>query len=247
MEQNAFSLTLGGVTVTCHAHYSQTAACFGPFRQPPQSGVPIAAVSAEALALAREQAYSGLWLEDFALEYNELAARVSEALLPFDRCLFHGTAFLWRGRAYLFTAPSGTGKTTQYVLWKLLYGEEIRILNGDKPVLEFRDGGEIWVHPSPWAGKENMNRPESAPLGGVIYLSQGQENTVCLMPPKEAVVPLFFQFLITADTEDTVRLACRLEERLLNAVPVWHMENRGDEASARLCHNTILQYEEGRP
>lgn len=244
MEQNAFSLTLGGVTVNCHPLYSRTVECFRGFCHPAQPGAPTAGVTAGELALARQPA--GLDLEDFSLECNELAPRVSEALLLFDRCLFHGAAFLWRGKAYIFTAPSGAGKTTQYVLWKLLYGEEIQILNGDKPVLEFRDGGGIWVHPSPWSGKENMAQDKSAPLGGVIYLSQGQENAVRAMPPKEAVLPLFCQFVMIAETEAAVRRACALEERLLKAVPVWHMVNRGDEASVRLCRDTILQFEEGR-
>ena len=72
---------------------------------------------------------------DAYIEYMELCRRVSDVLIPFRRTVFHGCAFLWRGRVVLLCAPSGTGKTTHYVRWKQLCGDEIQILNGDKPVL----------------------------------------------------------------------------------------------------------------
>lgn len=242
MERLDFSLTLAGVTLNCRPLHDRTAACFRQFCQPVRED----AAGVFALTQADLEAARGLYppeMEDGILEFNELAPRLADALLPFDRCLFHGAAFLWRGRAYLFTAPSGTGKTTQYILWKLLYGEEIQILNGDKPILEFRDGGEILVHPSPWTGKEGMGRDVCAPLGGLIYLLQGQENAIAPMTPGEAALPLFCQFLFSAGSEAAVRQVCALEERLLRAAPVWRLVNRGDKASARLCHDTILEQE----
>ena len=176
-------------------------------------------------------------------EYMALCVQASDALLPHRRCVFHGTAFIWRGRAWIFTAPSGTGKTTQYILWKSLYGEQIQMLNGDKPILAWAEDGQIWVYPSPWTGKEGMGRGEAAPLGGGIYLAQGRENTIAPLAPAQAAAPLFCQFLFSAATAAAVEQACALEEQLLATVPVWLLVNRGDEASARLTHDTILQWE----
>lgn len=244
MKQQAFSLTLAGVGLTCRPLCPGTAECFWRFRESPRSGLAEIFLTEAELEVAR-----GLYppdLTDAVLEFNELAPKIADALLPFRRCVFHGVAFIWRGRAYIFSAPSGTGKSTQYVLWKLLYGDEIRILNGDKPILEFRDSGEIWVHPSPWVGKECMGRKESAPLGGIIYLVQGRDNVITRLTPQQAAFPLYCQIIYTAETVEAVGLACALEERLLQTVPVWRLVNRGDEDSARLCHDTILQFEEGR-
>ena len=99
---------------------------------------------------------------DAYIEYMELCRLVSDVLIPFRRTVFHGCAFLWRGRVVLLCAPSGTGKTTHYVRWKQLCGDEIQILNGDKPVLFARQEGDVTVHPSPWHGKEGMGQPISA-------------------------------------------------------------------------------------
>lgn len=174
------------------------------------------------------------------IEYMELCPKISDALLPYGRVFFHGTAFLWRGRAWIFTANSGTGKTTQYLLWKELCGEEIQIINGDKPVLAF-DTGNITVCPSPWNGKEGMGQPISAPLGGIILLRQSNGNHIRRVRAAEAVAPVFMQFLFTRKTVADVRAACALEDRLLRRTPVWLLENRGDTASAALCRDTLME------
>lgn len=189
--------------------------------------------------LAARGFYSDTTSEAY-IEFYEMCASSSDALLPFDRVIFHAAAFVWRGKAWLLTAPSGTGKSTQYFLWKKLYGEEVQIINGDKPVLEFREK-EVWVHPSPWQGKENLGQMISAPLGGLIYLEQESENTIRPMGKGEAAGRIFAQFLFNRETVDDVQKVCALEERLLEQAPVWLLSNRGDEASAKLCHDTLME------
>ena len=98
-------------------------------------------------------------------EYKSLIGLVSDKLMLSDRLIFHSVAFALRGRAWLLTAPSGTGKTTQYMNLKKLYGDEIRIICGDNPVLHFMQDGTIMVHPSPWKGKEKLGSNLTAPLG----------------------------------------------------------------------------------
>ena len=113
------------------------------------------------------------------LETVALRRRLADLLLSHDRCLFHSAAMVFREQAYLFAAPSGTGKTTQLNLWRELYPEETTILNGDKPVLQFLDTGTIVVHASPWRGKESLGGTGSAPLGGIIYLRQSHAAWGC--------------------------------------------------------------------
>lgn len=95
----------------------------------------------------------------------------------YNGILIHAAAILYQGKAYLFLAPSGTGKTTHIMLWKKCLGEQMQILNGDKPFLRLHAGG-ITVYGSPWQGKERYGINSSAPLGGVFLLNRGTENTV---------------------------------------------------------------------
>lgn len=177
-------------------------------------------------------------------EFMRLLGEAGSVLLKYNRCIFHGTAFIWHEKAWIFTAPSGTGKTTQYVLWKLLYKDEISILNGDKPILEFRDDNTVFVHPSPWKGKENMGIMRSAPLGGIILLKQGAENHVRMLPSALAALPLYLQFMFLIDKTENIDRVCALETRLLRNYPVWELTNLGDEASAELMHDTLMKWEQ---
>lgn len=177
---------------------------------------------------------------DQYIEYMELYNKIADKMLNCDRAGFHGVAFLWQGKAWIFTALSGTGKTTQYVLWKSLFGEEIQMINGDKPFLSFYSD-EIILHPSPWAGKECLSQKITAPLGGIILLEQSKENKISRLSPSEAAGMLFLQFMFSRENAEDVRKICELEEKLLTKIPVWKLMNRGDKESAKLCHDTLWE------
>ena len=170
-----------------------------------------------------------------------------DVLMDHDRLVFHGAAFLWNGGGYIFTAPSGTGKTTQLRHWKKLYPEEMEILNGDKPILEVTAKDTV-IHPSPWKGKENYGRDDlAAPLRGIVLLGQAKENRLRKMTPGDAVKKLFGRIYSTFNTEEEVRKAGRLLEQMLTlGVPIWYLENVGDEASARLTHGALCKERDDR-
>ena len=195
-----------------------------------------AAVSEDEIVSARKFYDDGA--TDAYIEECEISRAAGTALLPFGRAVFHGAAFVWRQKAWIFAAPSGTGKTTQYRLWKLLFGDEIQMLCGDKPVIEIEHGGTT-VFPSPWRGKENMGNRITAPLGGIIILEQEKENSIRRLLPREAAGRIYLQFMFSRKTKEQLLAVCSLEHRLLSTVPVWLLKNRGDEASAMLCRETI--------
>lgn len=222
------SVKLAGLPMEIGLQYSKYLYIFAPFasEEPPRT---FASVSPDELVRA------AAWYPEGGAAYAEmmeLCPRVSDALLPFDRLVFHALAFEWRGRVWLLTGPSGAGKTTHYLRWKLRYGEELRLLNGDKPLLEIPPEGAITVHPSPWYGKEGMQQYFSGPLGGIILLEKAAENRIRRMTPREAAGCLFTQLLIT-------RRACALEQALLERTPLWLLQNRGDSAAAELCRDTL--------
>lgn len=179
----------------------------------------------------------------YYIEHMELCEKTSDVLLPYGCCVFHCASVICEGKAYAFTGPSGTGKSTHYVLWKLLYGDSVQILNGDKPILQLREDGKLWLNPSPWKGKEGMGRMEAAPLGGIVCLAQGKENHIRRFSKRDAILPLYQQMLFTRQTVSSVKQAFALEDALLRQVPVWHLENKGDLDAARLCRDTILRKE----
>ena len=181
-------------------------------------------------------------LDPFSEAYL-LMPRVSAYLLKYQRALIHGVSFVWRDKSWLITAPSGTGKTTQLRHWQQLYGSEIEVINGDKSVLALHADGSFLIHPSPWMGKEKDAGTASAPLGGIVVLRQADYNTIRRITPRESVLEIYRQFLNLGDDPEEVLAIGRLESRLLDTIPVWMLENIGDEDSARLTHRTLSEYE----
>ena len=235
-----YPVMLGGIPLEIPLRYEE---CIQSLEQFHTDAAPVARMELIPQEhLEKERPYYTEGMADWLLECNELPFAASNALLPYGRCLFHGVAFVWQGQAWIWTAPPGIGKTTQYILWKLRYGDEVKILNGDKPLLECRADGSVWVHPSPWRGKENIGRMESAPLGGIICLAQRPENRIELLSPRRAAAMVYRQFLYWPENEDIVDRVCAMAEQILRRTPVWFLPNRGDDASAQLTHDTITEW-----
>ena len=144
--------------------------------------------------------------EPTTFDYAEalcLYREIAEKLPLYDRIVFHGAAIEHGRKAYIFTAPSGTGKTTHIKLWKRCLGDKVKIINGDKPILSFSDG-KITVHGTPYAGKEGWQTNMSAELGGICFLSQGKDNEITAVSPKDAFTRLYLQ-TYKPKTEEAVR------------------------------------------
>ena len=115
--------------------------------------------------------FSDAYLETLAV-YRKIAVK----MLEYDAFLMHGAVVALNGKAYLFTAPSGIGKTTHTRFWLKNYPDAY-ILNGDKPLLGLIDG-VFYACGTPWAGKEGMNRNEMLPLFAIVALFRGKENHI---------------------------------------------------------------------
>ena len=199
-------------------------------------------ITIDARNLSIDQASMNEVLERPYSEYCELIALASDSLMKTGRCFYHGAVFVWKEMAWMLTAPSGTGKSTQFRNLSEFYGEEIFCLNGDKPALEFRPDGKIMVHDSPWRGKEGWGRfGTSYPLAGVFYLGQGDHNEVKQLPFKTWVIPIYCQFFSSRATKECLRYLAGFERSLMENVPIYFLINKGDMESSELLYRTMEQ------
>ena len=180
--------------------------------------------------------------EDSYIEYRCLIAQTAKALLRYDCCIFHCACFVWQGYAWLLSAPSGTGKTTQFMNWVNAHPGEIRMLSGDMPVLERRDDGSIWAHPTSWNGKENMGSRISAPVAGVVMLEQGSENLLSPLSVHDGLMPVFRQFIVRPDTEEQIAALARLMDQMFRSLSFWKLVNLGDPASTELIRSAFAEH-----
>ena len=188
--------------------------------------------------------------EDAAPENIEFKAMIdltSRVLLSYAPvCVFHAVAVSAFGKAWLITAPSGVGKTTQLKNWRLMRDvPEVGVISGDMPVLERLSDGSVLVHPSPWNGKEGYRGAPAAPLCGIVCLERTgprEDNLIRRAGAKERLDRCLGQFVCRPETETQIRNFARLADAVLGGVPVWLLRNRGDAESTALMIKTIEQY-----
>lgn len=151
--------------------------------------------------------------------------------------LFHAAAVMVEGKAYAFSAPSGTGKSTHILLWRKRYGKLVEMINGDKPFLRERDG-VFTVYGSPWCGKEGWNKNVSAPLAGLCFLSRDKENSITPMDADEALPRVFTQ-MIKPPTAEGVAETMRTADSLIRNVPIYHLRCNMTEAAAECSFRAL--------
>lgn len=237
MADKVYQMNYAGHPVTCSFLYPQTRYYFHPLPKPVDGVEPDLRVTPDLIAEGRN--YLTEESSDPYVEYRCFMELTGRRLLTFGCCVFHAVSFVWRDRAWLLTAPSGVGKTTQFLNWQRLFPGEITMISGDMPVLEGREDGSVWVHPSSWNGKENLFSRQYAPLGGLVLLEQGREDRIQPLQSAEAVIPLFMQFMAVPETENEIRALAKLMEQLLTAAPCWKLINRGGDASTELLRKTL--------
>lgn len=122
----------------------------------------------------------GIPIRYFTDEYLETLAvyrKIAEQMLSYDTILFHGSVIAVDGIGYLFTAKSGTGKSTHTRLWRELFGERAVMINDDKPLIKVSENGII-VYGTPWDGKHRLSTNTSVPLKAVCVLERSEENRI---------------------------------------------------------------------
>lgn len=129
---------------------------------------------------------------DNYLETIALQRKISEKFLNHNILLFHGSTVSVDGVAYLFTATSGTGKSTHTRLWREMLGDRAVMVNDDKPFVSV-DGDLVIVHGSPWNGKHKIGNNISVPLRAICILERGERNEIKEIPASQALRMLIQQ------------------------------------------------------
>ena len=97
----------------------------------------------------------------------------------------HSSSIVYDGRAYLFSAPSGTGKTTHTNLWEEYCG--VKPLNGDVAMLSVKEG-VVYAHGIPWCGTSEKYSNVTVPLGNIVFLKRAGANEISVMNSFESVL-----------------------------------------------------------
>ncbi|MBQ2952378.1 MAG: hypothetical protein IJE07_02365 [Clostridia bacterium] len=169
------------------------------------------------------------------LEYMGTSRDFYTQLLQHDGMALHASAILVDGRAWLFSADSGVGKSTHRALWQQVLGEDrVLIINDDKPALRRLDG-QWYAYGTPWCGKEGLNRNLWAPVGGLCLLERGDTNAIA---PYTADDLLFRLLRQTQPVQacDALNHLLTLMDTLTKEVPIWRLRCTPTPEAALLAY-----------
>ncbi len=159
---------------------------------------------------------------------------IHRALLARECPVIHAAYVDIGGEALLFTAPSGTGKSTQADLWVTHGGATV--INGDRVLLSFEANGHPIAHGFPVCGSSGICLDRSLPVRAVVLLAQGPENVVSEPTVGERVRHLFAAIEVYRWDMNELDAALLAAERMVRAVPVLRLTCRPDrEAVEVLC------------
>ena len=173
------------------------------------------------------------------LELLAVYRRIAEQMPFRDTFLFHGSAVAVDGAAYLFTARSGTGKSTHTRLWREMLGDRAVMVNDDKPLLRLTEDGAV-VYGTPWNGKHRLGTNISVPLKAVCILERAQQNTIRAITREEAFPMLIQQSYRPLDPAALAK-TLSLVDRLSRTVSLYRLGCNMDPEAAELSYNIMKE------
>ncbi|MCR5500013.1 MAG: hypothetical protein K6F31_06445 [Acetatifactor sp.] len=182
---------------------------------------------------------------DGVIETLAIYRKLCERLIHRNVLLIHASAIAKDGKAYLFVAPSGTGKSTHTRLWRETFGDKVFMINDDKPLLRF-DGESFLAYGTPWNGKHHLDTNVSVPIGGICFLGRGVENKIWKVSAGDGLVQLLAS-VYRPDAADGMKKTLELVAELTKRVPLWQMEcNISPEAAIMACEAMTQEERLGR-
>ena len=172
------------------------------------------------------------------LELCAIQRKIVSALSAHGILLFHGSAICVDGKTFIFTAPSGTGKSTHSRLWReLLTDHDVVMVNDDKPFLKVEEG-HVTAYGSPWRGKEGLGCNMSAPVEAICCISQGTKNAIREATPEE-MYPIFFEQSFRPFDKVGTENHLHTLDVLTRSVRLYKLECDISPDAARLSYETM--------
>lgn len=171
---------------------------------------------------------------------NSLMLLFAFRTAPLDTLELHASMVSNSGKAFLFLAKSGTGKSTHSSLWlKHVPGTEL--MNDDNPIVRVWPDGRVIAYGSPWSGKTPCYRNVEAPVGAFVRIRRCPENRISPLRLLEAYALIYSSCSgFKADKTMADGLHSTIE-RIVSTQPCYVLDCRPDEEAAQVCSAEVLK------
>lgn len=171
------------------------------------------------------------------LEYLYVGTAFNLKLLEYDGMFLHSSTVVVDGKAYSFSAPCGTGKSTHAGLWLEYLGDKAYIINDDKAAYR-KTGDKYYVYGTPFSGKNDLNVDTKAELKAICFIERAEENSIERINPDDAV-PLIISQTVRPSSPQRMIMMCDFIDRLIADIPVYRLKCNMETDAARLSYETM--------
>lgn len=176
-------------------------------------------------------------MSDDQCEYMGTGGWFYHKLVEYDGIMLHSSAIMMDGKAYLFSADSGTGKSTHTKLWMETFGDRVHMINDDKPAIRLEDG--VWyAYGTPWSGKHDLSSNCCAPIGGIAMLERDEKNEIEPFGGPRAAYALLKQIPLHGSSRSRGRVL-ELLDKLMTQVPIWKLRCNMDPEAAAVAYEAM--------
>lgn len=173
------------------------------------------------------------------LETIFLADSFNKKILKYNAIFLHSSAILYKGKAYLFSADSGVGKSTHTKLWIKKFGKEnVQIINDDKPIIRFIDN-DWYVYGSPFDGGSGINKNIRAILGGIIFLERAEENSISKLNKNEVFSRIYKNTIKIALDNEYANYMLTTANKLISENNFYLLKCNMNVESAEICERFL--------
>lgn len=166
------------------------------------------------------------------------AINIEQLLNKKNAFILHSSFIKWNNKGILFSAPSGTGKSTQADLWEKY--EDAEIINGDKAGVRKID--DKWMaYWLPFAGSSAIFKNKKAEIDCIIVLKQGKENKLTKLSPREAFIKIYKETTLHLWDEDFQNNIINMISDLVQNIPVYQYECLPDKSAVDFLKQQIMK------
>lgn len=156
------------------------------------------------------------------LEYIHTGFAFGDRLTEIGGAILHGSAIAYNNQGIIFSANSGTGKSTHTSLWKECFENKVTIVNDDKPAIRFYDGTPF-IFGTPWSGKSDLNANVQAQLKALIFIKRDEINWIEQLNTRDSIFSLMSQISRPYYDENIGLKTMSIIEKLVQIVPIYRL------------------------
>lgn len=150
---------------------------------------------------------------------------------------FHSSSIKYNNLGIIFSAKSGTGKSTHRRLWEK-YGNAICI-NDDKNIITLNND-KLYISPNPWCGKHMVQKNIKNELNAIVFLYQLKDNKVERISKIKGFKLLLGQIMIPDDTNKDKWN--KIIDKMLELPIYYYGCNMEEDAFNTLKERILLDY-----